>query len=218
MGGTSGGTQVYTPQTTPAPTPGQSAADYAAALPSIYQAQLQYQPQFDQQQLQSAQNLAPAYTQLYNQINQATAPQTYGLQEQLAGIASQGANAQLPDSMKSQYQSDLNAQLGTNVNSGIGADYVSRGLLNQQQQYNQYYQNLGLSVAGRQPLNQASQSQQPSQFNVASQFAPNYSNQLNGYATQTSGQRPITTNAGTPNWISGLQAGGSVLQGIGSLY
>jgi len=50
--------------------------------------------------------------------------------------------------MQDQYRSDLLGQLGSNANSGIGADYVSRNLINQQQQYQQYYQNLGLSLPG----------------------------------------------------------------------
>lgn len=217
MGGSSGGTQVYNPSPAPAPTPAQSAADYAAALPAIYKAQLEYQPQFDAQQLASAQNLSPAYTKLYNDINKQLYPETYGLQEQLAKIASEGSMGQIPSWMKNQYQSDLSAQLGTNANAGIGADYVSRGLLDQQQRYNQYYQNLGLSVAGRQPLTNPQTAQQPSTFDVASQFAPNYQNQMQGYGSFISGGRPITTQGGQPNWIAGLQAGGSVLQGLGSL-
>jgi len=61
----------------------------------------------------------------------------------------------LSDAETSQYRSDLGAQLGANAGSGIGADYMSRNMLLQQQQRQDYWRNLGLSVAGRQPLTTA---------------------------------------------------------------
>jgi hypothetical protein len=218
MGGSSGGQTVVQPQPAPAPTASQSAAEYAAALPSIYQASLEYQPKFDAQQLQSANTLAPQYAQLYDTINKQLNPQTYGLQEQLAGLASQNANAtQLPSYVRDQYRSDMSAQLGANANSPIGADYVSRGLLNQLEGYRQYYQNLGLSVAGRQPLVNSQTAQQPSQFNVPNQFSGNYQTQMQGYGSYANAARPMAVNQGTPNWITAMQAGGAAAQGIGTM-
>ena len=215
MGGSSGGTTVQAVQAPAAPTAGQSAAEYAAALPSILQAQLQYQPQFNQADYESFAKLAPQYTAVYDQINKQYYPETYGLQEQLAKQASEGACGNIPDWMQQQYRDQANAQLGSNVNSPVGADYVSRGLIDQAQQYRQYYQNLGLSLAGRQPLT-STQYQNPS-FNVADQFGQNYNTVMGGYGSYSAASRPVTTQQGTPNWISGLQAGGSVLQGIGSI-
>ena len=215
MGGSSGGTTVQAVQAPAAPTAGQSAAEYAAALPSILQAQLQYQPQFNQADYESFAKLAPQYTAVYDQINKQYYPETYGFQEQLAKQASEGAGGNIPDWMQQQYRDQANAQLGSNVNSPVGADYVSRGLIDQAQQYRQYYQNLGLSLAGRQPLT-STQYQNPS-FNVADQFGQNYNTVMGGYGSYSAASRPVTTQQGTPNWISGLQAGGSVLQGIGSI-
>lgn len=216
MGGKSGGTTVIQPTTPASPTVGQSAAEYAAALPTILQAQLQYQPQFAASDFSDFQKYAPQYTAVYDAINKQYYPETYGLQETLAKQASDAATAtDIPDWMKQQYRNEVNAQLGTNVNSPIGADYVSRGLIDQAQQYRQYYQNLGLSLAGRQPLT-STQYQQPS-FSVANQFMPAYQADLSGYGSYVAANRPLLGQAGTPNWIPGLQAVGSVLQGIGTM-
>lgn len=216
MGGTSGGTTVIQPTTPAAPTAGQSAAEYAAALPSILDAQLKYQPQFDQAQYESFAKLAPQYTAAYDAISKQYYPETYGLQEQLAKQASAAAGAtDMPDWMKQQYRNEVNAQLGSNVNAPIGADYVSRGLINQAEQYRQYYQNMGLSLAGRQPLTTAQY--QPSNFNVADQFGQNYNTMMGGYGSYAAANRPLTGQSGTPNWAIGMQAAGSLLQGVGSL-
>lgn len=216
MGGTSGGTTVVQSNTPAPPTAGQSAAEYAAALPSILQAQLQYQPQFDQAQLDSFTKLAPQYTAAYDAINKQYYPNTYGLQEQLAKTAAEASNAtQIPDWMAQQYRDQRNAQLGTNVNSPIGADYISRGLIDQAQQYRQYYQNMGLSLAGRQPL--TSTQYQPSSFNVADQFAQNYNTQMGGYGSYASASRPQLGQAGTPNWVAALGATGGAMTGLGAL-
>lgn len=217
MGGSSGGTTVYQPAAAAAPTASQSAAEYAAALPTILSAQLKFQPQFDQAQYDSAATLGPKYAALLDQINKQTNPQTAALQETLAGQAMQGATAtQIPDYMRKQYQDTVNAQLGTNANAPIGADYVSRGLINQAEGYRQYYQNLGLSLAGRQPL-AGSAGVPQSNFDVAGQTSANYGNVIAGYNAYNNATRPISMQSGTPNWVSGLSAGGSVLQGIGSI-
>jgi hypothetical protein len=215
MGGKSGGTQVVYPETKAAPTAAQSAEDLARALPIQYEAALKYQPQFDALDYASFAKYAPEYTKVYDEINKRLYPETYGLQEQLAKQASEGMSGQVPDWMQQQYRDQMNAQLGTNVNAPIGADYMSRGLLDQAQQYRQYYQNLGLSVAGRQPLTTASY--QPGSYNVANQFAGNYNTMIGGYGAYSAAARPLTVQQGTPNWIPGLQAAGSVLQGIGSM-
>lgn len=220
MSGSSGGTTTQIIQPTPPPQP--STADgirqYVESLPALFEAQMQYAPQEAQQQVDLAKQYAVPLAQAYQSAQDVLYPGTSSLQESLAKQASEGINAQVPSWMKDQYHSDLNAQLGTNVNSGAGADYVSRGLLQQQQQYQQYYQNLGLSLAGRQPL-----------VNPAT---PNYTNQLanytpgqglgftsQNYGTFAAGSRPMVSSnqQGTPNWIPGIQAAGSLMQGVGSL-
>lgn len=160
MGSTTKTVQAPTPT---APSPQDSVNAWVNALPQVYAQQMQYMPQMAAEQ-QSIQQ------QLY--------PQTSGLQENLAGQAAQGMQSGVPSWMTDQYKSDMNAQLGNNAMSGIGADYMSRGLMQQQQNWKQYYQNLGLSLAGRQPLVQPN-------LDYMSGFTPSgvMQGQNNNYAT-----------------------------------
>lgn len=212
--------------TTSAPAPtmpsvGQSVSDWANALPQIYQTQMQYAPQQAQQQVDLAQQYALPLGQAIQSAQNSLYPNTGALQEQLAGIAGAGSDSQMPDWMKAQYQSGVNAQLGTNVNSPIGADYASRGLMQQQQNWNQYYQNLGLSVSGRQPLTQAST---PQTTDYMSSFTPNsvmsgnnqnYSTAGNIYGSQLNYNS--AANAAMMQLIgSGLGAAGAAAGGMSS--
>jgi hypothetical protein len=216
MGGSSGGTQVYTPTAPAAPSVSSSITDYVNALPQLYAAQMQYAPLEAAQQVQLAQQYAAPLAQAYQSAQDILYPGTSQLQEQLAQQAQQGLTAGVPDYARQQYQSDMNAQLGTNVNSGIGADYVSRNLMNQQQQYQQYYQNLGLSLAGRQPLVNPTSPQTTNQMSqLSAGDILGYNSSI--YGSQVNGSKPITTQSGTPNWILGMQAGGSMLQGLGQM-
>lgn len=175
----SGGVEADAPQK---PTTGQSIKDWASALPQIYQSQLQYNPLQAQQQVQLAQQYALPLSQAYQSVQSSLYPKTTALQEGLADQATQGINSQVPDWMKQAYQSNVNAQLGQNAGSPIGADYMSRGLLQQQQDWQNYYRNLGLQVTSRQPLTQA---QGPQTTDYLSQFTPNNVMNFNqqGYGT-----------------------------------
>jgi hypothetical protein len=134
-------------------------------------------------------------------------PETSAIQEQLASQSLSGMQSNVPDWMRSEYLSGVNANLGTNVGSGIGADYVSRGMMQQQQDWQNYYRDLGLSTAGRQPLAQPSN---PGYSNYASTFTPsavagannsNYGNYMNAYSSmyganaQLSGQQGANTSS-----------------------
>ena len=186
-----------TPQAPTAPSTGQSVQDWASALPQIYQAQMQYAPQQAQQQVSLAQQYALPLAQAYQSAQSSLYPKTTALQENLADQATQGMSSDVPSWMQDQYRSNVNAQLGSNAGSPIGADYMSRGLLQQQQDWKQYYQNLGLSVTGRQPLTQATGPQTTdymSSFTPSSVMTSNnqnygtsgsiYGNQLTSQATQ----------------------------------
>jgi len=194
------------------PSQAQSIDEWVQNLPQIYQTQLEYEPQLMQQQLgmqgQYAKNLmqqymdlqqqyapqmleqqmqmqmeyAPQMAELQQQIQQDLYPETAGLQENLAAQAREGMESGVPDWMREQYRSNLSAQLGTNVGSGIGADYVSRGLLEQQQNWQNYYRNLALTAAGRQPLAQPGTVQTP-QVSPAQYSGSQWTQ---GYTPQTS--------------------------------
>ncbi len=207
-----------TPQAPTQPTIQSSAQDWASAMPTIYNTQMQYAPLQAAQQVQLAQQYAPQLGQAMQAAQSAMYPKTTALQENLAGQATEGMQSQVPDWMKQQYQSNMNAQLGSNAGSPIGADYMSRGLLQQQQDWQKYYQNLGLSVTGRQPLTQA---QAPNTSDYMSNFNPSSAMTANNQAYGTSagiyGNQLQNQQANQASWMNligaGIGAGGAAAGG-----
>lgn len=149
MGSTTIESQAPAPQSVSS-----SMSDYVSSLPALYQAQMQYEPQMQAMNLAMLQQYGTQFGQAYKDINSAMYPETAALQEKLATQASEGMSGDMPQWAKDSYRNEMNANLGTNVGSGIGADYASRGMMEQQKGWQDYYRNLGLSVAGRQPLAQ----------------------------------------------------------------
>jgi hypothetical protein len=205
------------PETPKPQTQAESLNDWITSYPKMFALQKEYAPLEAQQQVELAQQYATPLGQAYADANKAMYPETSALQEQLAAQAATGMTSDVPEWQKAQYQSDLNANLGTNVGSGIGADYVSRGMLQQKQDWQNYYRDLGLSVAGRQPLAQA---QSPSYSNYASTYTPgqvagtnaqNYGSYSNAYANM------YGTNANFASNMFGnyLQAGQMAAGGVG---
>ncbi len=211
-----------TPQVPAAPTASQNMQDWIANYPAMFELQQKYAPLEAQQQVELAQQYAQPLGEAMQKANAAMYPETSALQEKLAGQAMTGMESGVPEWQKAQYLSDVNANLGTNVGSGIGADYVSRGLLQQQQDWQNYYRDLGLSTAGRQPLAQAST---PGYSNYASTYTPgqvastnssNYGNMVGAYSSMY-GANSQAASQGTSNWFnlmgSGIGAGGSAYGG-----
>jgi hypothetical protein len=164
-----GSTKVSNPTPPAATTSADATQQWYNNLDKVYQAQLKYAPLEAQQSVELAQQYAQPYGEALQKAQEAMYPGTSAIQEKLAGQALSGMDSEVPDWMRTEYLSNLNANLGSNVGSGIGADYVSRGLLQQKQDWQSYYQNLGLSVSGRQPLTQAST---PQTSNYMSSYTP----------------------------------------------
>lgn len=214
-----GSTSISAPAAPAAPTPAETAAQYAASLPVYWENQLKYAPLEAQQQVSLAQQYAAPLAQAYQSANEILYPGTAGLQESLAAQAQAGMTTGLTDAEKQQYQSDLGAQLGANAGSGIGSDYMSRQMLMQQQNRQDYYRNLALSTAGRQPLTTAQplntlnymQNYTPTaNANFVGQGYGNYSNAYsNMYGTNASMQ-------GSQNSMYGNIIGGA-LGGFGTM-
>jgi len=179
--GCGGGSNVTVQQPAPAPTTSEGIAEWVKNMPTVFAEQQRQAPLEAQQQLQLLQQYGLPLSQALQSIDQSLYPKTAGLQENLAGIATQGANAtQMPDWMRQNYLNEYNSQLGTNAGSGMGAEYTSRNMQNQLFGQQQYYQNLGLSLAGRQPLTAP---QAPQYTNYASTFTPTgvMNHQMAGY-------------------------------------
>lgn len=203
------GGSTTTVQAAPAPSVSSQMSDYVKSLPGLYEAQMKYDPKLVEQQLQLLQQYGLPFADAYKQANDALYPETAQLQEQLAGQASEGMESGVPASMKQAYQDELRANLGSNIGSGIGADYTSRSLINQQQQYQNYYRDLGLSLAGRQPL------ASPSVSGQAGWMQGYQPNQALNYGASTYGSQAQSMQAMYKPSIGGQIAGG-LSQGIGA--
>jgi hypothetical protein len=214
------GTSIKSPETPAAPTAAQNMTDWVQNYPAMFELQKKYAPQEAQQQVELAQQYAQPLGEAYKAANDAMYPETSAIQEKLAQQSLAGMESGVPDWQRQQYLSDVNANLGTNAGSGIGADYVSRGLLQQQQDWQNYYRDLGLSTAGRQPLATA---QSPSYSNYASTYTPgqvattnaqNYGSFSNAYANMYGSNANYANN--TNNLIQGyakmgMNAGGTIM-------
>lgn len=223
MGG-SKSPQVIQPPAPPAPpTLGATIQDYVANYPQLVAQQQQYGPQLAQLDYDLYSQYAPQYSQVAADIDKQLYPQTAALQENLAGQAIQGMNEPVPAELKQQYLSDFNAGLGMNANAPIGVSDRSVALLQLQKQWGDYYRNLGLSVANRQPLQGPSNPtfQNPNQgVGDALGFASgNYQGQLSGYNSSLA-NRIIQPSSGGFSGIGGLAGaiGGNMLfPGVGGI-
>lgn len=207
-------TQVIQPSPPSQPTVAQSMSDYVANYPALMDLQLKYAPVEAQLQVDLAKQYAGDYGLAMRDAQDALYPKTSEIQEKLAGRALEGMSEAPPDWMREQYLSDLRSNLGTNVGSPIGADYTSRGLLELNKSWNDYYNNLGLSLAGRQPLSQAAT---PSYTNQLSGFTPNAVMNFNSqnYGTYAAASRPLLGQTGGGQ--TGAQMAGSIMGGTGAL-
>jgi hypothetical protein len=142
------------------PSYGQQLSDYIKNYPKLFQLEKEYGPQEAALTLDILKQYGPEYNQFLKQQQEQLSPETAQIQEGLAGLVNQNAGYGdnvngVPRALQSQYLDTLRAELGPNAGSGIGADYVSRGLAQLGEQYKQNYQNLGLSLLQRQPVQQA---------------------------------------------------------------
>lgn len=183
--------------------------DYIQNYPKIFDLEKQYGPQLAQMDYDLFKQYSPLYTQeLANQQKQLN-PITYGLQEQLAQIASDGMSGGIPSALKNSYLDQLRAEIGPNAGSGIGADYVSTGLLRLGEDYKNYYQNLGLSLLNRVPISSPAN---PNFKSTNSLFDPTSAiqNNLGGYGSYVSGL------VNQPYYMPSSRGGGGMGGGLGS--
>lgn len=170
------------------PSMSQNINEYIKAYPELFKLQQEYDPKLAEQQLSLLKEYGPQYDQYMSEQQQALTPYTYGLQEQLAQLASEGSTGAPNAQFQRAYLDQLRSEVGGNAGSGIGADYVSRGFNQQNEDYKRYYQNLGLSLLGRLPTNTTSVS--TPQFQQAGGqygFGDFANNQQQGYNTYVGG-------------------------------
>ena len=161
-----GDTEVQSPQVPAAPSYSSTIQDYIQNYPDLFNLQQQY---------------APQEAALQQNINQELYPETAGLQESLAGQASQGMS-EVPAWYQANTQDMLKSQFGRNVvYNPQGQEQFGIATNQANEDWKRYYQNMALSVAGRQPL--ASYSN-----NITSQYAPSQATQYaaGNYGTSSS--------------------------------
>ena len=191
-----------------------SISDWVQNYPAVFALQQQYAPQEAQQQLDLLQQYAGPLGQAYKTAQDQMYPQETAITNQLSQQVQEGMSGQLPDWAQQSYMDTMRAQLGENALAGVGADYMSRGLMEQQKNWQDYYRNLGLSISGRQPVYTANMPQYTQQ---ASTFTPGsvmgFNQQGYGTAMQGYGIAQNAASQGNPYINAGM---GVVGMGLGS--
>ena len=204
------------PSVTPQPSTADAIQEWVNAMPQIYNTQLEYAPKEAAMNVQLAQQYAYPLALALKTAQEGLYPNETALTNSLTQKAQSGMSGDMPDWAKQSYMDTMRAQLGENALSGAGADYMSRGLLEQQKNWQDYYTNLGLSISNRQPVYTANQ---PSTSNYMSNFTPSSamgytSNNYGTYQNALSNQ--YSTNASMYNNYNSM-LGNIYGSGIGAM-
>jgi len=165
-----GGGQPAQPTPPPQPTTAESIQAWTENMPAVFAEQQRQAPLEAQQQLELLQQYGVPLAEAYRNTENAANPEAAALQKQLSAQATEGMQSDVPEWMQKEYLSNRSAQLGTNVGSPVAADYQSTGMMQQKQDWQNYYRNLGLTISGRQPIGQG---QAPQTANYTGNFSPN---------------------------------------------
>jgi len=219
-----GSTKISQPTPPAAPTVAQSMQDYVQNYPALWKMQMQYAPQEAQMQVDLAKQYAQPMGEALKTSQEAMYPTETAITQQAGQQALEGMQSQeLPDWARQKYLDEYRANLGTNVGSGIGADYTSRNLLEQGKNWQDYYRNLGLSISGKQPVYAAQPTQYTNQMagytpqTVFGYNAQNYGNYANAYASMYGANAQLrgTNNTNMMNMIgSGIGSIGTMASGL----
>ena len=135
------------------PTYGQSVKDYVDNYPQLFDLQKEYGPQEARLQIDLLNQYGPELAKYYTSQQKELTPYTYGLQEQLAKLASENSSSPIPDSLRNMYTDQYRAEIGQNAGSPIGADYMGDNMARAGEDYRRYYQGLGMSLLNKVPNN-----------------------------------------------------------------
>ena len=206
------------PQTPQAPSVGDQINSYISSLPSLVSASNQYSPQIAAQSTAITAQNAPTLANLQNILY----PQLSNLQASNASFINQNETNGLPPALQQQYTDLFRSQVGDQNGAGIGADYVSRNVLAQNQAYQSNYAQLANAATGNLPLYnvQSGYGQAP---NIASTYTPGqalsygqgtYGSYASAYANMYGSNAQLQ---GSTNQLIGNAIGG-VAGGAGSYF
>jgi len=205
---------VSSPKAPVQPDSGQDVQKWYDNLDKVYSAQLKYAPQEAQQTLDLATQYAGPIAEALRGAQEGAYPEETQLRADLLAQAQAGMQSEVPQWMRDQYQSGVNANLGTNAGSPIGADYMSRGMMQQTQDWQNQYRNMGLGLIGSQPVFNA---QQPMTTNYMQQFTPQQQMQYSQQGYSTAGSiYGSQAAANAQMWGSAMGAVGAVGGGLGT--
>lgn len=223
MGSKPSPTIIEAPAPPPAPSYGGTIKDYVENYPQLMAMQQQYAPQLAQLEYDLQTQYGPQYAALQKQMNEQLYPETAGLQENLAQQARIGMESGLPDDIRQRYVSDFNAGLGMNANAPIGISDRNVALTQLNEQWKNYYQNLGLSAAGRQPLAQGQQqafADPTAGLQGALNFAQqSYGGQVQGYGSSLANRiiQPKSSGFSGMGAMAGAIGGNMLFPGVGGM-
>jgi len=164
-----GKTEVFQPTPPPQPSTADAIREYAAVQPLLFEQQLEFAPREAQLQLDLARQFAGPSAQLMKEAQETLFPGTSALQEKLAGQALQRIEQPFTPEEEAEALDIFRSNLGTNIGSPIGASAITKDLLGFRNTRQQEAVNLGLSLAGRQPLPQPAT---PATSNFLGSFTP----------------------------------------------
>jgi len=146
------GSKTTIQQPAPPPSAAESMKNWAASLPISYEMQLKYAPLLAQQEVGLAQQYAGQYGQALKSAQEALYPEETAIGKKLSSQIATGLENPITDAMKKQYRDIYASELGSNVGSPMGANYMSSNMIGLQEGLRNNYQNMGLSLTGRQPI------------------------------------------------------------------
>ena len=209
-----GGEKIYEPTAPAAPSSADAIQAWIQGMPDIFRMQQEFAPQEAAQQVELAQQYARPLGVAYQEAQEAMYPGTTAVREQLTQQAQEGMAGDVPDWARQQYLSNVRAQLGEQAGSPIGADYLSTGMMQQQEDWRRHYQNLGLQLSGQQ---QQLQPQAPQATSYMGGFTPQGvgEQQQAGYSSYATAARPFAYSA--PDYSGYLSGAGGFMTGMGNL-
>ena len=197
-----GSPSIETPTPPAQPTASQSMAEYVANLPQMYDVEMQYQPKF---------------AELEKMINEQLYPNTAGLQETMAGQVADALSQAPPDWYQENVADTLKGQLGRNlVYNPQGQEQFGLATNQANKDWGDYYRNVALSAAGRQPL--AAPQSLTQSFNPGSIMGMNsatYSPYASAYSSMCTNANMAMQNQMMPFMY--MQGAGNLMQGVGSM-
>jgi len=216
MGGSKG---IAEPNPPAMPTVGESMQDYIKNMPDMYNLQKEYAPKYAADEFENYQRYMPAYTKVQDDMNRELYPEMFEQRDALSAKATEYMEQGMPDWAREEARDIYSANLGTNAGSPIGADYMSTGMMQENEKWKQYGDNLAGNLAGRAPMTSPYQFQGKDLTggydfgNIYQGAQQNYGNYSNAYSNMYATNQKQAGQV-NPAWGMAGMLGGGMLGGM----